>query len=60
MNRWVDKLAKDGWQVIDIVTDEETGESQEPRFTWSYKLHGGTAQGGDVVDYVDHVRLQRA
>jgi hypothetical protein len=54
MNLWADNLAKDGWSVVDIATDEETGEGQEPRFTWSYRLYGGTAGGGDVVDYVVH------
>lgn len=24
------------------------------RFTWSYSLHGGTACGGEVIDYVTH------
>lgn len=53
-NAFVNRLAKDGWSVVDVARDEETGEAQEPRFTWSYALYGGTARGGDVVDYVVH------
>lgn len=41
------------WYVVDVARDE-SGEAQEPRFTWSYSLYGGTASGGSVVDYVAH------
>jgi hypothetical protein len=42
-NEWQDKIKP--WYVVS-TTDEE------PRFTWSYKLYGGTAAGGEVMDYV--------
>ncbi len=45
-------LTAEGWFVVDVARDEETGESQEPWFTWSYDLYGGTAKGGEVLDYV--------
>lgn len=32
-------------EVVDVVEDSE-------RFTWSYRLYGGDAAGGDVCDYV--------
>jgi len=48
-------LARDGWQVVDVVRDEN-GEAQEPRFSWCYDLYGSTAQGGELLDYVVHKR----
>jgi hypothetical protein len=47
---FVTGLAEDGWQVIDVARDAD-GECEEPHFTWAYALHGGTASGGDVLDY---------
>ena len=44
-DRWLRRLGT--WYVVDVADDE-------PRFSWSYDLHGGTARGGDVVDYVIH------
>jgi hypothetical protein len=41
------------WYVVDVKRDDD-GDGHEPRFTWSYKLYGGTAEGGDVLDYVVH------
>lgn len=41
------------WQIVDVASDDD-GEPCEARFTWSYALHGGTACGGDVLDYVAH------
>ncbi len=49
----VDGLAQDGWEIIDVVRDDD-GNGQEPRFTWSYRLYGGDASGGEVFDYVVH------
>jgi hypothetical protein len=37
----------EGWCVVSTVEDSE-------RFTWSYRLYGGNASGGDVLDYVIH------
>ena len=51
MEAWLDEL--DGWEVVDVVRNEN-GEADEPRFTWSYRLYGGTANGGSVLDYVVH------
>jgi hypothetical protein len=36
----------DGWRVVDVIG--------EPYFSWSYHMHGGTAQGGELVEYVLH------
>lgn len=51
MNTQIDALASAGWRVVDVCRDED-GDAQDPRFTWSYAVHGGTASGGDVLDYV--------
>jgi hypothetical protein len=48
---WCDSIAP--WYVVDVARDEN-GEGDEPRFTWSYRLHGGDAEGGEVLDYVVH------
>ena len=42
---WVASLARNGWEIVSITEDE-------PRFTWHYRLYGGTAEGGSVVDYI--------
>lgn len=48
-------LAKDGWSVCGVDDDEDTGEMQEPRFTWSYYLYDvgcdPKIRGGEVLDY---------
>ena len=57
-----EKAAADAWNerlgdyyVVGIADDEETGQSQEPRFSNHYDIHSGTDfRGGDVVDYVVH------
>lgn len=46
-------LEADGWMVVDVVRNDD-GEADEPRFTNNYRLYGGDAQGGDVLDYVVH------
>jgi fermentation-respiration switch protein FrsA (DUF1100 family) len=53
MDAYMASLEADGWYVVDVVRDED-GNADEPRFTWSYDLYGGTARGGDVIDYVLH------
>lgn len=53
LRRWAGKLAADGWYVVDVARDEQ-GDVVDPRFTWSYRLYGGTAGGGEVMDYVVH------
>lgn len=42
---WLASIAP--WRIVSDVEDSE-------RFTWSYRLHGGTAEGGSVLDYVAH------
>lgn len=42
----------EGWEVVGVATDDKTGDYVEPRFTWSYRLYGGLADGGSVLDYV--------
>jgi len=54
LNVWADNLEKSGWTVVGVA-----GEDQEPRFTWSYRQYGGTAKGGDVLDYIVH-KIPRA
>lgn len=49
----VGKLTDDGWAIVDVARDAD-GNGCEPRFTWSYRLYGGDAEGGDVLDYVVH------
>src|SRR4051812_39171444 len=46
------------WYVVDVARDAN-GDGIEPWFTWSYDLHGGTARGGDVIDYVIHKVTQK-
>lgn len=41
----------DGWEIVS-TEDDEDGNPAEPRFTWSFDLYGGTARGGEVLDYV--------
>jgi hypothetical protein len=42
---WCALQAAEGWSVHGIVDDSE-------RFTWSYRLHHGDADGGEVCDYI--------
>ena len=44
--------------VVSDATDPETGESREPRFTWSMDLYAPElgCQGGDVLDYICDMR----
>lgn len=46
-------LASEGWQIVDVKRDAE-GNAEESRFTWSYRLYGGDAEGGDVIDFIAH------
>ena len=46
----------EGYDIVDVARDPETGEALDPRFTWSFELHGGlNARGGEVIDYVAFV-----
>ncbi len=45
-----DTLACRAWQES-ILPAEVVGTDDEPRFTWSYRLYGGSYDGGDVLDY---------
>ena len=50
-----EKAACDAWQAsIAPWYVVSTGDDQEPRFTWHFRLYGGTADGGDVIDYIAH------
>lgn len=42
---WIEQQAP--YRVVSTVEDSE-------RFTWHFRLHGGNAEGGDVVDYIAH------
>jgi hypothetical protein len=46
MNAWLETI-KPAY-IVSTVGDAE------PRFTWSYKLYGGTCDGGEVIDYVTY------
>lgn len=50
---WLSKMKRDlpGFAVLDVHRDSN-GEPAEPRFTWMFELYGGTAVGGEVIDYV--------
>ena len=54
LERWQAK----GWRVVDVKRNED-GEGEEPRFTWYYDMYGGTARGGDVIDYVIFVETKK-
>ena len=41
----------DGLEVIDVARGAD-GWCMEPYFSWAYGLHGGTAQGGELLDYI--------
>ena len=45
--------------VVSIADCEETGEREEPWFSWSYGLHTGDpdSQGGDCLTYVLHQQV---
>jgi hypothetical protein len=49
----VAELAAIGWHVVDVARDAD-GNANEPRFSRCFDLYGGTAQGGDVLEYVAH------
>ncbi len=49
----------EGFEVLDVRRDEE-GNALEPWFTWHYRLHGGTARGGTVTDYLCRAKGTRA
>lgn len=50
------RLARDGFEVVDVARDDD-GDFY-PRFTWSFRLYGGDAEGGEVLDYVVHKRSE--
>ena len=41
----------EGLEILDVARDAD-GEFLEPFFSWSLDLCGGTARGGDVLDYI--------
>ena len=41
----------DGLEILDVARDAD-GDCLDPHFTWSFDLYGGTARGGDVLDYI--------
>lgn len=42
-------------RFLDFIAPARVVSTQgEQYFTWSYRLHGGDAGGGDVIDYVTH------
>ena len=45
----------EGLDVIDVARDAD-GNCLEPSFTWSFGDCGGTARGGDVLDYIARKR----
>ena len=57
-DKWAAALAPA--YVVAIADCEETGQSQDPRFTWHYALHtGADCAGGEVVDYVLHTPAEK-
>lgn len=51
---WQERLAP--FYVVSVADSEETGESEEPWFSWSYGLHTGDpdCSGGDCLTYLLH------
>jgi hypothetical protein len=45
-NKWLARELQRGESIVSTV------DGAEPRFTWSFRLYGGDAEGGDVLDYV--------
>jgi hypothetical protein len=50
-------LARDGLHIVGLATDPETGETNEARFSWHYRMHSrdqsaDAPSGGMVLDYV--------
>jgi hypothetical protein len=41
----------EGLEILDVARDAE-GQCLEPSFSWSFGHCGGTASGGDVLDYL--------
>ena len=41
----------EGLEILDVARDAD-GECLEPSFSWSFGHCGGTASGGDVLDYI--------
>ena len=41
----------EGLEILDVARDAD-GDALDPHFTWSFDLYGGTASGGDVLDYI--------
>jgi hypothetical protein len=49
-----DREACDAWHAAQAPFYVVSCTDDDPRFTWSYRLHGGNAGGGDVLDYILH------
>lgn len=55
---WVADQSAEGWQIVDVARDE-SGEAQDPWFSWSADLHGSPSRGSDLVMYVRERRTRR-
>jgi hypothetical protein len=51
MNEWLARELQPDESIVDVARGED-GEAEEARFTWQYSLYGGSASGGEVIDYV--------
>ena len=51
LHTYLDPTFEEGWSIVSTAEDED-GEPREARFTWAFDLYGGTARGGDVIDYI--------
>jgi hypothetical protein len=47
------------WQIADVARDPD-GAAEEARFTWSFSLYGGDAQGGDIVRFAALIEVYLA
>lgn len=43
LDKWL-QILPENWEII--------GVEGEPWFTWSYALHGGNAEGGNICEYI--------
>ena len=54
-NKLIAELQADGMTIVDVARDED-GNGIEARFTRYFRNYGGDADGGDVLDYVVHIK----
>lgn len=54
---YMEQYYSKGWYVVSVAYDED-GEPQEPRFTNSFDLYGGSCRAGMVIDFIIHKEME--